>query len=263
MSRLQNKVTVITGGTSGIGLAAAQRFVAEGAFVYIFARRREELDKTVAAIGGNVTGVQGDVRKLEDLDRLYAKVASDGRKLDVVVANVGAVDAVKLGDVTIESFNHNFEVNARGVLFTVQKSLPLLNKGASVILTSTIAAVRGFPGRSAYAASKAALRSYARTWTMELKDRRIRVNTITPGPLRHAADRRPGQFACGGGRRARQACCKYSARPHGAARGDRSRDAVSGLRRQQLRRRQRTAGRRRHVLCLSQSCERTHLVRRT
>ena len=102
MSRLQNKVTVITGGTSGIGLAAAQRFVAEGAFVYIFARRREELDKTVAAIGGNVTGVQGDVRKLEDLDRLYAKVASDGRKLDVVVANVGAVDAVKLGDVSVE-----------------------------------------------------------------------------------------------------------------------------------------------------------------
>jgi len=181
MSRLQNKVAVITGGTSGIGLAAAQRFVAEGAFVYIFARRQEELDKTVASIGRNVSGVQGDVRKLEDLDRLYAKVASDGRKIDVVVANVGAVN-VKLADVTIESFNHNFDVNARGVLFTVQKSLPLLNNGASVILTSTIASLRGFPGRSAYAASKTALRSYARTWTMELKDRGIRVNTITPGP---------------------------------------------------------------------------------
>ena len=120
MSRLQNKVAVITGGTSGIGLAAAQRFVAEGAFVYIFARRQEELDKTVAAIGRNVAGVQGDVRKLEDLDRLYAKVASDGRKIDVVVANVGAVNSVKLADVTPESFNHNFDVNARGVLFTVQ-----------------------------------------------------------------------------------------------------------------------------------------------
>jgi len=182
MSRLNNKVAVITGGTSGIGLAAAQRFVAEGAFVYIFARRQEQLDKTVASIGRNVAAVQGDVRKLADLDRLYAQVASDGRKLDIVVANVGAVDSVKVADVTIESFNHNFDVNARGVLFTVQKSLALLNDGASIVLTSTIASLRGFPGRTAYAASKAALRSYARTWTMELKDRGIRVNTITPGP---------------------------------------------------------------------------------
>jgi NAD(P)-dependent dehydrogenase (short-subunit alcohol dehydrogenase family) len=165
MSRLKNKVAAITGGTSGIGLAAAQRFVAEGAFVYIFARRQGELDKTAASIGRNIAGVQGDVRKL-----------------DVVVANVGAVNSVKLGDVTIESFNHNFDVNARGVLFTVQKSLPLLNNGASIIMTSTIASLRGFPGRSAYAASKTALRSYARTWTMELKDCGIRVNTITPGP---------------------------------------------------------------------------------
>ena len=165
MSRLQNKVAVVTGGTSGIGLAAARRFVAEGAFVYVFARRQEELDKTVASIGRNIAGVQGDVRKL-----------------DVVVANVGAVNSVKLADVTIESFDHNFDVNARGVLFTVQKALPLLNNGASVILTSTIASLRGFPGRSAYAASKTAMRSYARTWTMELKERGIRVNTITPGP---------------------------------------------------------------------------------
>jgi NAD(P)-dependent dehydrogenase (short-subunit alcohol dehydrogenase family) len=137
--------------------------------------------RTVAAIGRNVAGVEGDVRKLEDLDRLYAKVASDGRKIDVVVANVGAVNSVKLADVTIESFNHNFDVNARGVLFTVRKSLPPLNNGASVILTSTIASLRGFPGRSD-AASKTALRSHVRTWTMELKDRGIRVNTITPGP---------------------------------------------------------------------------------
>src|SRR6266446_3788559 len=157
MSRLQNKVAVITGGTSGIGLAAAQRFAAEGAFVYIFARRQEELDKTVAAIGRNVAGVQGDVRKLEDLDRLYAKVASDGRRLDVVVANIVSRLLLEQKNVTIESFNHNFDVNARGVLFTVQKSLPLLSNGASVILTSTIASLRGFPGRSAYAASKTAL----------------------------------------------------------------------------------------------------------
>jgi NAD(P)-dependent dehydrogenase (short-subunit alcohol dehydrogenase family) len=182
MPRLQNKVALITGGTGGIGLATAQRFVAEGAFVYIFARRRDELDTTVASIGRNIAGVQGDVRRLEDLDRLYAKIAADGHKLDVVVANVGAVNSVKLEDLMIESFNHNFDVNARGVLFTVQKALPLLNGGASIILTSTIASLRGFPGRSAYATSKTALRSYARTWTMELKGRGIRVNTITPGP---------------------------------------------------------------------------------
>ncbi|TDQ89543.1 SDR family NAD(P)-dependent oxidoreductase [Paraburkholderia silvatlantica] len=182
MQRLQNKIAVITGGTSGIGLATAQRFVAERAFVYIFARHQEELDQTVASLGANSAGVAGDVRKLEDLDRLYARVAADGRKLDILLANVGAVDSVKLADVTIDSFNHNFEVNARGLLFTVQKSLPLMNNGASIILTSTIASLRGFPVRSAYAASKVALRSYARTWTMELKDRSIRVNTITPGP---------------------------------------------------------------------------------
>jgi NAD(P)-dependent dehydrogenase (short-subunit alcohol dehydrogenase family) len=182
MAKLQNKVAVITGGTSGIGLATAQRFVAEGAFVYIFARREEELIKTAASLGTNAAAIAGDVRSLADLDRLYAKIAADGRKLDIVVANVGAVDSVKLADVTVDSFNHNFEVNARGVLFTVQKALPLLNNGASIILTSTIAALRGFPGRTAYAASKTALRSYARTWTMELKDRGIRVNTITPGP---------------------------------------------------------------------------------
>jgi NAD(P)-dependent dehydrogenase (short-subunit alcohol dehydrogenase family) len=180
MSRLKNKVAVVTGG--GIGLAAAQRFVAEGAFVYIFARGQEKLDKTATSLGHQVETVSGDVRKIEDLDRLYARIANDGRKIDVVVANVGAVDSVKLADVTIESFNHNFEANTRGVLFTVQKALPLLNDGASIILTSTIAALRGFPGRTAYAASKTALRSYARTWTMELKDRGIRVNTITPGP---------------------------------------------------------------------------------
>jgi len=146
------------------------------------AAAREGLDKVAGSIGRNIAAVAGDVRNLDDLDRLYAKVAADGRTLDILVANVGAVDSVKLSDVTIESFNRNFDVNARGVLFTVQKALPLLNDGASIILTSTIASPRGFSGRSAYAASKAALRSYARTWTMELKDRGIRVNVITPGP---------------------------------------------------------------------------------
>jgi NAD(P)-dependent dehydrogenase (short-subunit alcohol dehydrogenase family) len=173
---------VITGGSSGIGLAAARRFVEEGAYVYIFGRDPDRLRAAAKQIGRNVSIVPGDVRQLDDLDRLYAQITEDGRKLDIVVANVGTVNSVKLGDVTLDSFNHNFDVNARGVLFTVQKALPRLRDGASIILTSTIASLRGFPGRSAYAASKAALRSYARTWTMELKDRGIRVNTITPGP---------------------------------------------------------------------------------
>ncbi|GKQ52485.1 SDR family NAD(P)-dependent oxidoreductase [Bradyrhizobium sp. Ce-3] len=180
--RLQNKVAVITGGSSGIGLATAQRFVAEGAFVYVFARRQEELDKVSKLFGSNVATVQGDVKNLADLDRLYGKVASDGKKVDIVVANSGFVDSVKLSDVTVETFDRNFETNARGVLFTVQKALPLMRDGGAIVMTSTIAALRGFPGRSAYAASKTALRSYARTWAAELKDRRIRVNAITPGP---------------------------------------------------------------------------------
>ena len=172
--------------------------------------------KTVASIGRNIAGVQGDVRRLEDLDRLYAKIAADGHKLDVVVANVGAVNSVKLEDVTIESFNHNFDINARGVLFTVQKALPLLNSGASIVLTSTIASLRGFPGRSAYAASKTALRSYARTSTMELKDRGVPVNTITPGPcdtpLIDAETSSPEEAAA-----VRAARREYPARPNGSA----------------------------------------------
>jgi NAD(P)-dependent dehydrogenase (short-subunit alcohol dehydrogenase family) len=182
MSRLNKKVAVITGGSSGIGLATAERFVKEGAYVYIFGRRQSELDAAVAKIGDGVAAIQGDVRNLSDLDSLYARIAADGRGLDIVVANSGYVDSVKLADVTVETFNDNFETNARGVLFTVQKALPLLRDNGSIILTNTIASLRGFPGRTAYAASKLALRSYARVWTTELKDRGIRVNTITPGP---------------------------------------------------------------------------------
>lgn len=182
MSRLQGKVAVITGGSSGIGLAAAKRFVSEGAFVYIFGRRKDALNEAVAAIGSNVAGVQGDVQNLADLDRLYETIRRDGRKIDIVVANSGYVDSVKLADVTIENFESTFHTNTRGVLFTVQKAVPLMRDGGSIIMTSTIAALRGFPGRTTYSASKTALRSFARTWTMELKDRGIRVNTITPGP---------------------------------------------------------------------------------
>jgi NAD(P)-dependent dehydrogenase (short-subunit alcohol dehydrogenase family) len=182
MGKLDKKVAVITGGSSGIGLATARRFVYEGAFVYIFARRQKELDQAVTAIGRNVKAVAGDVRNLDDLDRLYATIAADKRAIDIVVANPAYVDSVKLGDITVETFNRNFETNARGVLFTVQKALPLMRDRGAIVMTSTIAALRGFLGRSAYSASKTALRSYARTWTMELKDRGIRVNTITPGP---------------------------------------------------------------------------------
>jgi NAD(P)-dependent dehydrogenase (short-subunit alcohol dehydrogenase family) len=171
MSRLRNKVAVITGGTSGIGLAAAQRFVAEGAFVYIFARRQRELDKTVASIGRNIAGVQGDVRNLEDLDRLYAKVASEKGKIDILFAGAE------------ESFDKVFAINTRGLAFTVKKALPLLNDGGAIIVITSIAESKGIPGLGAYSATKAAVRSFVRTWTAELKDRRIRVNAISPGPI--------------------------------------------------------------------------------
>ena len=149
MGKLDEKVAVITGGSSGIGFATARRFVAEGAFVYIFARRPKELDQAVKAIGRNVKGVAGDVRNLDDLDRLYTTIAGDKRAIDILVANPGYVDSVKLGDITVETFNRNFETNARGVLFTVQKALPLIRDGGAIVMTSTIAALRGFPGRSA------------------------------------------------------------------------------------------------------------------
>jgi NAD(P)-dependent dehydrogenase (short-subunit alcohol dehydrogenase family) len=206
MSRLQNKVAVITGGTSGIGLAAAQRFAAEGAFVYIFARRQEELDKTVAAIGRNVAGVQGDVRKLEDLDRLYAKVASEKAKIDILFAGAGIVDPQPLAETTEESFDKVFAINTRGLAFTVKKALPLLNDGGAIIVITSIAENKGIPGFTAYSASKAAVRSFVRTWTAELKDRRIRVNAISPGPIdtpifeqqaptKEGADQARAQFA--------------------------------------------------------------------
>ena len=206
MSRLKNKVAVITGGTSGIGLAAAQRFVAEGAFVYIFARRRDELDKTVASIGRNIAGVQGDVRKLEDLDRLYGKVASEQGKIDILFAGAGTVDPQPLAETTEESFDKVFAINTRGLVFTVKKALPLLNDGGAIIVITSIAENKGIPGFTAYSVTKAAVRSFVRTWTAELKDRRIRVNAISPGPIdtpifeqqaptKEGADQARAQFA--------------------------------------------------------------------
>jgi NAD(P)-dependent dehydrogenase (short-subunit alcohol dehydrogenase family) len=182
MGKLQGKVAVITGGTTGIGLASAKLFVNEGAYVFITGRRQKELDDAVEAIGSNVTGVQGDIAKLADLDSLYERVRKMGR-IDVLFANAGIGAFVPLGSITEEYFDQTFNVNVRGTLFTVQKALPLLNDGASIILTGSVASVKGTPAFGVYAASKAAVRSLVRTWTSELKDRRIRSNVVSPGPV--------------------------------------------------------------------------------
>jgi len=183
MSRLQGKVAVITGGSSGIGLATARRFVMEGARVFITGRRHAELDKAVAQIGHGVTAVQGDVSNLDDLDRLYARVAEQTDKIDVLFANSGTVEIVPIGQITPKHFDHTFGVNTRGLLFTVQKVLPLIRDGGSIIVTGSIASTKAMPGYSVYSASKAAIRSFVRTWTVELKDRGIRVNSLSPGPV--------------------------------------------------------------------------------
>src|SRR6202048_4877306 len=182
MGKLQGKVAVITGGTQGIGLAAAKLFVSEGAHVFITGRRQKELDDAVAAIGSSATGVRGDVANLTDLDRLYEIVNAKGR-IDVLFANVGLGGFVPLGSITEEYYNKTFDTNVKGALFTVQKALPFLNDGASIILTGSAAAAKGTPSFGVYAASKAAIRSFVRTWTAELKDRRIRSNVLSPGPV--------------------------------------------------------------------------------
>jgi NAD(P)-dependent dehydrogenase (short-subunit alcohol dehydrogenase family) len=171
MSLLKNKIAVVTGGTSGIGLATAKRFVEEGAYVFIAARRQPELDKAVAEIGKNVAGVKTDISKLDDLDRFYETVAKKG-KIDVIFANAAFVGKTMTADATLEHFDKTFNTNARGTYFTVQKALPHLNDGASIVLVASAGKNKGMPGRSTYSASKAALRSLARTWTTEFKDRK-------------------------------------------------------------------------------------------
>jgi NAD(P)-dependent dehydrogenase (short-subunit alcohol dehydrogenase family) len=183
MGKLQGKVAVITGGSQGIGFATAKLFASEGAEVFITGRRHKELEKAVALIGRNVTGIQGDVAtNLADLDRLYESVKAKGR-IDVLFANVGLGGFVPLGSITEEYYDRTFDTNVKGLLFTVQKALPLLNDGASIILTGSAAAAKGTPSFGVYAASKAAIRSFVRTWTVELKDRRIRSNVLSPGPV--------------------------------------------------------------------------------
>ena len=184
MGKLLGKVAVITGGTDGIGLATAHLFVKEGAYVFITGRRQKELDEAVTAIGSNVTGVQGDVAKLADLDRLYETVGKVKGRIDIILANAGVADFVPFGKISEEHFDTLFNINVKGALFTVQKGLSLLNDGGSIILMGSVASVKGSPGSGVYAASKAAIRAFVRTWTTDLKDRHIRSNVISPGPIR-------------------------------------------------------------------------------
>jgi|SRR5215216_1257893 NAD(P)-dependent dehydrogenase (short-subunit alcohol dehydrogenase family) len=187
MNKLEGKVAVITGGTSGIGLATAQRFASEGAYVFIIGRRQSELDAAVKQISknnNNVTGVQGDVSNLADLDRLYATVKEQKGHIDILFANAGVGELVPLGEITEAHFDKTFGINVKGLLFTVQKALPLFQDGGgSIILNASIASSKGAEALSVYSATKAAIRSFARTWTVELKHRKIRVNAISPGPI--------------------------------------------------------------------------------
>ena len=183
MNRLNGKVAVITGGSTGIGFATARLFVEEGAYVYITGRRQDELEKAVQQIGKNVTGVQGDVSQLADLDRLYDIVKRQHGRIDVLFANAGRGGQTPLGQISEEDFDNIFNSDVKGVLFTVQKALPLLRDGSSAILTASVAASTAEEAFSVYSAAKAAVRSFARSWTLDLKDRHIRVNAISPGPI--------------------------------------------------------------------------------
>jgi NAD(P)-dependent dehydrogenase (short-subunit alcohol dehydrogenase family) len=183
MGKLERKVALITGGNSGIGLATAKQFVNEGAYVFIPGRREPELARAVKEIGRNVTAVQGDVSKLGDLDRLFAQIQREKGTLDIVFANAGVATYAPLGSITEEDYDSLFDINVKGLLFTVQKALPLLPDGASIILNASIVGSKGLAANSVYSATKAAVRSFARTWTTDLKHRRIRVNAVSPGSI--------------------------------------------------------------------------------
>jgi NAD(P)-dependent dehydrogenase (short-subunit alcohol dehydrogenase family) len=183
MSKLAGKVAVVTGGTTGIGLATAKRLADDGAFVFITGRRQKELDAAVAEIGDNAFGVQGDVSNLEDLDRLYETIKEKKGKIDIFFANAGGGEFARLGEITEQHFDTIFGNNVKGLLFSVQKALPLISEGGSIILNASTAASSGFESFSVYGASKAAVRSFARSWMMDLKDKKIRVNAVSPGPI--------------------------------------------------------------------------------
>jgi NAD(P)-dependent dehydrogenase (short-subunit alcohol dehydrogenase family) len=202
--KLEGKVAVITGGNSGIGLATARRFVAEGAHVFIAGRRQAELDEAVRQIGRNVTAVRGDVSNLAELDRLFAAVKEQEGRIDVLFANAGVGAVAPLGEIFEELFDKVFTINVKGVLFTVQKALPLFTDGGSIILTASTASIKGIEAFSVYSATKAAVRSFARCWTTDLRRRRIRVNVLSPGPIETPI------FTKGGGTREQSAEFKAS-----------------------------------------------------
>jgi len=201
MRKLEGKIALITGGNSGIGLATANRFVNEGAYVFITGRRDVELAGAVREIGKNVTGVQGDVSNLDDLDRLFAQIKREKGKLDIVFANAGIAEFARLGAITEQHYNSIFDINVKGLLFTVQKALPLMPDGASIILNASVAASTGLGANSVYSATKAAVRSFARVWTTDLKDRSIRVNAVSPGAINTAGLRDPLASAAAAGQR--------------------------------------------------------------
>jgi len=182
-SKLSGKIALVTGGSAGIGLGIAKRFAEEGARVFITGRHQSELDKAVTAIGGGATAVQGDISNLDDLDRIYATIKDKAGRIDVLAVNAGYYEFGSLGEITEEHFDKIFNTNVRGLLFTVQKALPLLTERASVILTGSIASIKGFPSLSIYSASKAAVRSFARSWIADLKGRGIRINVMSPGTV--------------------------------------------------------------------------------
>jgi len=183
MKRLEGKVALVTGGNSGLGLATARRFASEGAWVFITGRRQAELDAAVGQIGGDTVGVQGDVSNLADLDRLYETIGSTAGRVDVLFANAGLGEFVPLGQITEAHFDKTFDVNVKGTLFTVQKALPLLPDGASIVINGSMVSIKGVPAFSVYAATKAAVRSFARSWSVDLKARKIRVNIVSPGTV--------------------------------------------------------------------------------
>jgi len=201
MSKLEGKIALITGGNSGIGLATAKRFVSEGAYVFITGRRNAQLTAAVKEVGKNVTGVQGDVSNLGDLDRLFAQVKREKSKLDIVFANAGIATFAPLGTITEEHYNSIFNINVKGLLFTVQKALPLMPAGASIILNASVAASKGLGANSVYSATKAAVRSFARVWTTDLRDRHIRVNAVSPGAINTAGLSEPLASAEAAGQR--------------------------------------------------------------
>jgi NAD(P)-dependent dehydrogenase (short-subunit alcohol dehydrogenase family) len=183
MGKLEGKIALVTGGSTGIGLATAKQFVDEGAYVFITGRRQAELDAAVKTIGKNVTAVKGDVSKPEDLDDLYTRIEKEKGRLDVLFANAGGGSFLPLGEITEEQFDSTFGINVKGLLFTVQKALRLFKDGGSIILNASIVSIKGMENFSVYAATKAAVRSFARSWTVDLKGKNIRVNVVSPGPI--------------------------------------------------------------------------------